>query len=105
MEITPVDAEIVARTVKDALIARADIQQGQAAGARPAPGDGFIVGVDGNDGVYVQEKGNVVAALAAGSKTQICDGTGQHIEIFGKRRRKESNGQVHLAGVELVDGM
>ena len=42
MEVAPVNAEIVAGTVQDALIARADVKNGKAMRAGTAPGNGFI---------------------------------------------------------------
>ena len=46
VEVTPVDAEIVAGAAEDALIARAHAEDGESAGLGAAPGDGLVLRVD-----------------------------------------------------------
>ena len=69
MKVAPVDAEIVAGTVEDALIARADAEDGGSAGARFTPGDGLVGGVDGDDGIDIEEDGEVVIGISGGGKS------------------------------------
>ena len=104
MEVAPVDAQVVAGTIEDALIAGTDVEDREIAGLRAAPGDRLVIRIDGDDRIDVKQDGNIVAALADGREGEIRHGPREDIKILGECRRKERQRQIHTAGPELVDG-
>ncbi len=55
MKVAPVDAQIVAGSIEDTLVARANVENGETLGARTSPGHGFIRGVDGDDRIHIDK--------------------------------------------------
>ena len=104
MEIAPVDAQIVARAVQNALLARARVEHGERGNAAPPPRHFFIARVYGDQRIHVDEERNVVRALAGRRKREIRDRPRKQIEIFGKGRREKCDRQSDLRGLERVDG-
>ena len=104
MEITPVDAQIVARAVQYALLARARVEHGEPGNAAAPPRHFFIARVHCDQRIRVDQEGNVMRAIARHSEREIRDRPRKQIEIFGKGRREESDRQSHLRGLERVDG-
>jgi hypothetical protein len=56
VKVAPIDAEIIAGTIEDALLLGPDVEDRERAGARASPGDALVRCVDGDDGIDVDER-------------------------------------------------
>ena len=105
MEVAPIDAQIVARTIQNALILRANIQDGEPLSAGTAPGNRFIGSIDRDDRIHIDEDGKIVVTLARCAHSEVSDRAGENIEILREGWREKGDGEADLASFELINGV
>ncbi len=79
------------------------IEDGEAAGVRASPRDRLVWRIDCDDGVHVDEDGDVMAGVTARRDGEIGDGAREDVEVFGKGGREEGCRELNTRGLEFVD--
>ena len=107
MEVAPVDAEIVAGTVEDVLVARADGEDVLGRGLVAGVDDLFGGIVDGDDGIDVEQHGNVMRCAVGRLRRpgEVGHRARENIEIAEDGRREEGEMQVDARSLELIERM
>src|ERR1700733_2040319 len=104
MEISPIDAQVVARPIQNILVTRAHIQHRQPSRAGSPPHYLLIGAVDRDARVCIQVDIHVVtnAVRRMDIPRYIRYRPGQYVDIVGKRRSEERQLQIDTARFELI---
>ena len=107
MEVAPVDADAIAGTIEDGLIACADVEHRKSAGMGTRPRHLLRGIVDGDGWVDIEQQIDVMRLAVRGDRAprEIGDRARKHIEVFGKERSEEGDAQLQASGGEAVPRM
>ena len=107
VEITPIDAKIVAGLFKNGLLLRAQTKDLDVIEAVAGPGDWFIHRVDGNLRAGVEIDLDFMGPRVSGPSGpgEIGDGPGEDVEIVGEGGREEREGEMDVGSCELKGGV